>query len=80
MGDTCGGLMTRDVIYKESFYMRNIYLDAVRAIDVISTFPEVDENKIVSYGASQGGALAIVSSALSGKVIKVTVLYQVTVV
>ncbi len=70
MGDFRGGLMTRDILYKETFYMRNIYLDAVRAIDVIATFPEVDENKIVTYGASQGGALSVVASALSGKVKK----------
>ncbi len=70
MGDMRGGLMTRDVLYKESFYMRNIYLDAVRAIDVIASLAEVDENKIVAYGASQGGALSIVASALSGKVKK----------
>ncbi len=70
MGDAWGGHMTRDVLYKESFYMRNIYLDAVRAIDVICTFDEVDTQKIVTYGASQGGALSMVASALSGKVIK----------
>ena len=70
MGDRCGALMSRDVIYKENFYMRNIYLDAIRAIDVIATLPEVDEEKIISYGASQGGALAIAAAAFSGKVLK----------
>ncbi len=69
--DYRGALMTHGVLDKENFYMRNIYLDAVRAIDVIASLDEVDSDKIVAYGASQGGALSIVSGALSGKVKKV---------
>ena len=70
MGDFRGSLMTRDVLYKESFYMRNIYLDAVRTVDVAASLPEVDETRIVTYGASQGGALSMVASALNDKVKK----------
>lgn len=71
MGDDYrGALMTHDVLYKESFYMKNIYLDATRAIDTIASLPEVNHEKIVAYGASQGGALSIVATALSGKVLK----------
>ena len=62
------GIMSHGLLDKENFYMRNIYLDAVRAIDVIATLPEVDADKIVAHGQSQGGALTIVASALSGKV------------
>lgn len=65
-----GGIMARDVTDKNSFAMKNMYLDAVRAVDVIATLPEVDAERIVAYGASQGGALAIVAAALSGKVQK----------
>ena len=63
-------IMSHGLLDNEGFYMRNIYLDAVRAIDVIETLPEVDSDKIVAYGQSQGGALTIVASALSGKVKK----------
>ena len=69
-GDRVGNLVTRGVLTKENYYLGNVYLDAVRAIDVIETLPEVDPKRIISYGVSQGGALAIVSAALSGKVIK----------
>ena len=65
-GDSMGSLMSRDVTCKESFYMRNIYLDAVRAMDVIAMMPEVDSSRIVTFGQSQGGALSIVASAFSG--------------
>jgi cephalosporin-C deacetylase len=69
-GDRMGGLMTCGVLDKNEFYMKNIYLDAVRAIDVIETLDEVDASRIVTFGGSQGGALSIVASALSGKVKK----------
>lgn len=69
-GDMLGGIMTRGILDKREFYMKNIYLDAIRAVDVVETLPEVDPERIVTYGASQGGALSITASALSGKVKK----------
>ena len=66
-GDRMGGLMSRGVLDKNEFYMKNIYLDAVRAMDVIATLDEVDPSCIVTFGGSQGGALSIVASALSGR-------------
>lgn len=65
-GTTMGNLMTRDVTNKDNFYMLHIYLDAVRAMDVIATMPEVDTSRIVTFGQSQGGALSVVASAFSG--------------
>ena len=62
-----GGLMTRGVLDREQFYMRNIYLDAVRAVDVAASLAEVDPGRIVTYGGSQGGALSIAAAALGGK-------------
>lgn len=64
--DGYSGLMTRGVTDKNTFYMKNIYLDAVRAMDVVASLPEVDSERIVTFGQSQGGALSIVASALSG--------------
>ena len=66
LGDTMGSLMSRDCTNRNSFYMKNIYLDAVRAMDVIAMMPEVDSSRIVTFGQSQGGALSIVASAFSG--------------
>lgn len=65
-----GANMSSDVLNKDSYYLRNLYLDVVRAIDVACLLEEVDESKIVTYGMSQGGALAIVAAALSGKVLR----------
>lgn len=69
-GDIMGGIMTRGVLDKNEFYMRNIYMDAVRAVDVVASFSEVDSGKIVTYGGSQGGALSITAAALNDKVSK----------
>lgn len=66
IGDTMGSLMTRGITDKDRFYMKNIYLDAVRAMDVIARMPEVDPSRIVTFGQSQGGALSVVASAFSG--------------
>ena len=66
-GDIMGSLMTCGVLDKNEFYMRNIYLDAVRAVDVAASLPEGDPERIVTFGGSQGGALSVVASALSGR-------------
>ncbi len=67
---SAGAIMSHGLGNPENHYMKNLYLDAVRVIDVIESFPEVDASRIVSHGLSQGGALAIVAAALSGKVKK----------
>ena len=65
-GDLNGALMTRGVLDKNEFYMKHIFLDAVREMDVIASLPEVDPERIVTYGGSQGGGLSVVASGLSG--------------
>jgi len=66
LGDSMGSLMSREITNRDRFYMKNIYLDAVRAMDVITMLPEVDPSRIVTFGQSQGGALSVVASAFSG--------------
>jgi len=70
IGSVNGGLMTCGITDKNKFYMRNIYLDAIRAVDVAASFDEVDPENIFTFGGSQGGALSIVAASLSGKVKK----------
>ena len=69
--DYRGALMTHGILDKNNFYMRNIYLDAVRAVDAAASMPETDSERIVTYGASQGGALSIVAGAFGDRVKKV---------
>ncbi len=61
---------TKNIFNRDTFYQMNLCLDAIRAVDVVSTFPEIDPKRIVTYGGSQGGTLSVVAAALSGKVCK----------
>ena len=56
-------------------FFKDIYLDAYQLIEIISKLPNVDETKLYSYGASQGGALALVASALNARIQKVATIY-----
>ncbi len=59
------GWMTKGILDPKTYYYRGVYLDAVRAVEVVSGFAEVDEKRIGVIGASQGGGLAVAVSALS---------------
>lgn len=61
------GFLTNGLYKKETYIYRGAYMDAVKSIDFISKNPKSDGNIIVT-GGSQGGALAIVATALNLKV------------
>ena len=46
--------MTKGILDPKTYYYRGVYLDAVRAVEVVSGFAEVDEKRIGVIGASQG--------------------------
>lgn len=62
------GWMTKGILSKDTYYYRGVYLDAVRAVDVLAGFEEVNRNRIGVTGHSQGGGLSIVTAALSQQV------------
>ncbi len=53
---------------RDSYYMRHVYAGLVRCIDLLVSLPEWDGTNVVVQGGSQGGALAIVASALDPRV------------
>lgn len=53
---------------KDSYYYRGAYMDQIRGIDFVASRPEVDAEKIVVDGGSQGGAFAMVACALDKRV------------
>jgi cephalosporin-C deacetylase len=63
------GLLTDRIIDKNTYGYRGFYADALRAIDVMLTFPEIDPHRIGIHGGSQGGALSLVCAALRPEVI-----------
>ncbi len=59
------GWMTKGIMSPEEYYYRAVYLDAVRAVEVLASMSQVDETRIGVTGNSQGGGIALASAALS---------------
>jgi cephalosporin-C deacetylase len=58
------GWMTLGLDSSQNHYFKQVYLDAVRAVEAMSSQPEVDEKRIGVMGKSQGGGLAIIAAGL----------------
>ena len=58
------GFMTRGIGRPEDYYYRRVTIDAVRAVDAVATFAEVDAERIAVVGTSQGGGLALATAGL----------------
>ncbi|MCL1937099.1 MAG: acetylxylan esterase [Candidatus Azobacteroides sp.] len=63
-----GTWITYGLDSKEHYYYRGAFCDVVRAIDFVCSRPEIDADKIVVRGGSQGGALSFVAAALDKRV------------
>ncbi len=53
---------------RDRFFYRRVYLSTVRANDFLTSLPNYDGQNLGVVGGSQGGALAIVTAALDGRV------------
>jgi len=60
------GFLTRGVRSFETFYYRRLVTDAVRAVDAVRSLEDVDSDRVVVVGASQGGGLALAVAGLVG--------------
>jgi len=54
----------KGILDKEEFYYRAVYMDCLKALDFALQFQEIDPERLVIEGASQGGALGMAVSAL----------------
>ncbi len=59
------GWMTKGIQSKDEYYYRAVYMDTVRALEVLADMECVDSGRIGVTGGSQGGALTLVAAALS---------------
>lgn len=59
-----GNVVTRGILDKNEYYYRAVYVDCIKAIDFAASCPEIDKDRIVVRGTSQGGALAMAVCAL----------------
>ncbi len=62
---TIPGLMTKGILDPATYYYRRVFTDAARAVDAARALPQVDGERIVVTGGSQGGGIAIAAAALS---------------
>ncbi len=61
-------LIAYQSINKEKYFYRGAIADAWRGLDFLAQRPEIDKNKIITEGASQGGGLALWIAALDERV------------
>ncbi|MGH8853225.1 MAG: acetylxylan esterase, partial [Telluria sp.] len=54
--------------HPDSYYYRRVYLGALRALDYLVQHPKWNGKHLIAQGASQGGQLAIMVSALNPRV------------
>ncbi len=58
------GVLTRGLLDPRAHYLRRLYADAVRAVEVARDLPEVDAGRVVVAGVSQGGGVALAVAGL----------------
>ncbi|MER7938882.1 MULTISPECIES: acetylxylan esterase [unclassified Streptomyces] len=64
IGPQAGGVLTRGVARPHDHYYRRLFTDAVRAVDTVAELAEVDADRVVVKGGSQGGGIALAVSGL----------------
>lgn len=72
-GGHAPGYLTMGIGSPASYYYRGAYLDAMRAVEVLASRPEIDPGRIAISGRSQGGALSLATAALCALVGRVPI-------
>ena len=76
LGNTVKGHIIRGAVEdREHLFYKDVYLDIYQLVEIIASLPQVDGKRLSSYGASQGGALALVAAALNPRIQKTVAIY-----
>ncbi|MFD2627800.1 acetylxylan esterase [Oceanobacillus kapialis] len=65
--DVTGSWVTKGILDKQEYYYRNVYVDAVRAIDFLCGREEIDNGRIAVIGSSMGGGITLAAAALDDR-------------
>lgn len=57
-------VVCKGILDKNEYYYRAVYMDALKALDFACDQPEVDINRLIIHGGSQGGAIGMAVCAL----------------
>jgi cephalosporin-C deacetylase-like acetyl esterase len=68
VGTTFNHYIVEGLESKETYIYRGAVADCIRAIDFLMTRTELDKKKIVVEGASQGGALSLITAGLDNRI------------
>ena len=66
--NTYGDWILHGLDSQENYYYRGAFMDLLRAIDFVASRPEIDAEKIVAEGGSQGGAFTLAACALDDRI------------
>ncbi|MDT2685486.1 acetylxylan esterase [Enterococcus gallinarum] len=55
----------RGILKKEDFYMKRMIADSLRLLEVAAELPEIDSERVILRGGSQGGGIALIVNALA---------------
>ena len=76
LGNTVKGQIIRGAVEgPEELFYKDVYLDLYQLIEIVASLPQVDDSKLASYGASQGGALALVAAGLNPRIQQTVAIY-----
>ncbi len=73
--DMCDGYTRRGIEDRDTYYYKDVYAGAVRCMDYLCSLPDWDGRNAIVTGGSQGGALTIVTAALSRQVTALAAFY-----
>lgn len=63
-GPDLGGFLTKGISDKHDYFYRRVFIDAVRAVQMVRERPDVDTDKITIAGGSQGGGITLAVAGL----------------
>lgn len=66
-GGMTGNVTCKGVLDKNEYYYRAVYMDCIKALDFADSRPEVDNDRLVIHGVSQGGALGMAVCSLDSR-------------
>lgn len=59
------GFLTRGLVDAQTYYYRRLFVDAALLVQVVAGLPEIDPERILLRGISQGGAIALAAQAIT---------------
>jgi cephalosporin-C deacetylase len=64
-GPSTPGYLTRGIAHPDAHFYRRVFVDAVRAVEVLRGHELVDSSRVAVTGISQGGGIALAAGALA---------------